>query len=75
LFDVYFYRQRQQSSLVEDSVVSESEITQYIHILLCKDALTMDQFQVQKEGQIGVFFLHALAGEFKRRGGDRRAWL
>ena len=37
--------------------------------------ISVDRFEVGKEGQIGAIFLHDLAGEIERRGGNLRACL
>lgn len=56
-------------------MVTDSEIGQYAYIVLSKKILSIDRFEVSKEGQIGATFLHVLAGAIERRGGALRACL
>jgi hypothetical protein len=74
-FSDYFRLEGQTGSTLD---VTESEIGQYMHVILCKNVLTVDRFQADedaKEGQIGATFLHVLAREFESRGGYLRACL
>jgi hypothetical protein len=69
-----YFRTQDQTDPVSD-LVTGSEIAQYMFVVMGKKILSVDRFEVAKEGQIGVALLHALAEEFKSRGGGLRACL
>jgi hypothetical protein len=56
-------------------LVTDSEIAHYMYVTLSQKILSVDRFEVSKEGQIGATLLHVLAEEFERRGGGLRACL
>ncbi|KAI0294661.1 hypothetical protein B0F90DRAFT_1274453 [Multifurca ochricompacta] len=62
-FDTYF---RAGTNSKDASMMRNSEIGQYLHILSSSEILAVQNFGHQKEGHISTAFLYDVASEFRR---------